>query len=167
MAEQLGLDQPGRKRRDIEGVVLRAEGFDEPLLVLVEWQIARIADGLRDSALDSQDLPDALSNVARQWTAGSPIEVRVDVSGERRKLPHEMEQHLLRIAQEAVTNSLKHARHFVRNVRAGMVMTNLPTAGVDYHVPFGGTRQSSFGPREQGFAAVEFYTQVKTSYTWA
>ena len=66
-----------------------------------------------------------------------------------------------------MTNSLKHARHFVRNVRAGMVMTNLPTAGVDYHVPFGGTRKSSFGPREQGFAAVEFYTQVKTSYTWA
>ena len=66
-----------------------------------------------------------------------------------------------------MTNSLKYARHFVRNVRAGMVMTNLPTAGVDYHVPFGGTRKSSFGPREQGFAAVEFYTQVKTSYTWA
>jgi aldehyde dehydrogenase (NAD+) len=66
-----------------------------------------------------------------------------------------------------MTNSLKHARHFVRNVRAGMVMTNLPTAGVDYHVPFGGTRKSSYGPREQGFAAVEFYTQIKTSYTWA
>jgi acyl-CoA reductase-like NAD-dependent aldehyde dehydrogenase len=66
-----------------------------------------------------------------------------------------------------MTTSLKYARHFVRNVRAGMVMTNLPTAGVDYHVPFGGMRKSSFGPREQGFAAVEFYTQVKTSYTWA
>jgi alpha-ketoglutaric semialdehyde dehydrogenase len=66
-----------------------------------------------------------------------------------------------------MTSSLKYARHFVRNVRAGMVMTNLPTAGVDYHVPFGGTRKSSYGPREQGFAAVEFYTQVKTSYTWA
>ena len=66
-----------------------------------------------------------------------------------------------------MTTSLKYARHFMRNVRAGMVMTNLPTAGVDYHVPFGGTRKSSFGPREQGFAAVEFYTQVKTSYTWA
>jgi acyl-CoA reductase-like NAD-dependent aldehyde dehydrogenase len=66
-----------------------------------------------------------------------------------------------------MTTSLKYARHFVRNVRAGMVMTNLPTAGVDYHVPFGGSRKSSYGPREQGFAAVEFYTQVKTSYTWA
>jgi aldehyde dehydrogenase (NAD+) len=63
-----------------------------------------------------------------------------------------------------VTSSLKHSRHFRRNVRAGMVMVNLPTAGVDYHVPFGGTRGSSYGPREQGFAAVEFYTQVKTVY---
>ena len=63
-----------------------------------------------------------------------------------------------------VTNSLKHARHFRRNIRAGMVMVNLPTAGVDYHVPFGGTRRSSYGPREQGFAAVEFYTQIKTVY---
>jgi acyl-CoA reductase-like NAD-dependent aldehyde dehydrogenase len=66
-----------------------------------------------------------------------------------------------------VTTSLKHARHFTRNVRAGMVMTNLPTAGVDYHVPFGGTRKSSYGAREQGFAAIEFYTQVKTTYSWA
>jgi acyl-CoA reductase-like NAD-dependent aldehyde dehydrogenase len=64
-----------------------------------------------------------------------------------------------------VTNSQKHARHFRNNVRAGMVMVNLPTAGVDYHVPFGGTRKSSYGAREQGFAAVEFYTQTKTVYT--
>jgi alpha-ketoglutaric semialdehyde dehydrogenase len=63
-----------------------------------------------------------------------------------------------------VTNSLKHARHYRRHVRAGMVMINLPTAGVDYHVPFGGTRRSSYGAREQGFAAVEFYTQTKTVY---
>jgi aldehyde dehydrogenase (NAD+) len=63
-----------------------------------------------------------------------------------------------------VTTSLKHARHFRRAVRAGMVMINLPTAGVDYHVPFGGSRKSSYGPREQGFAAVEFYTQMKTVY---
>ena len=64
-----------------------------------------------------------------------------------------------------VTNSLNQARHFRRSVRAGMVMINLPTAGVDYHVPFGGTRKSSYGAREQGFAAVEFYTQTKTVYT--
>jgi alpha-ketoglutaric semialdehyde dehydrogenase len=66
-----------------------------------------------------------------------------------------------------VTTSLKYARHFQRYVRAGMVMVNLPTAGVDYHVPFGGTRRSSYGVREQGFAAVEFYTVVKTAYVWS
>jgi len=64
-----------------------------------------------------------------------------------------------------VTQSLKYARDFQRNARAGMTMVNLATAGVDYHVPFGGTKKSSYGPREQGFAAVEFYTQVKTSYS--
>ncbi len=66
-----------------------------------------------------------------------------------------------------VTQSLKYARHFQRAVRAGMVMVNLPTAGVDYHVPFGGSRKSSYGAREQGFAAVEFYTQTKTAYSWS
>lgn len=64
-----------------------------------------------------------------------------------------------------VTNSLKHARHFRGAAKAGMVMVNLPTAGVDYHVPFGGTRASSYGPREQGPNAIEFYTVVKTCYT--
>jgi aldehyde dehydrogenase (NAD+) len=62
------------------------------------------------------------------------------------------------------TSSLKHAEHFKRNSAAGMVMVNLPTAGVDYHVPFGGRKGSSYGPREQGRYAVEFYTVVKTSY---
>lgn len=65
------------------------------------------------------------------------------------------------------TRSLKHATHFKANAQAGMVMVNLPTAGVDYHVPFGGTKGSSFGPREQGRHAAEFYTTVKTSYTGA
>ena len=66
-----------------------------------------------------------------------------------------------------VTTSLKHARDFQRRVQAGMVMVNLPTAGVDYHVPFGGSKKSSYGAREQGFAAIEFYTQTKTAYSWA
>ena len=66
-----------------------------------------------------------------------------------------------------VTTSLKHAQDFQRRVRAGMVMVNLPTAGVDYHVPFGGSKKSSFGPREQGFGAIDFYTQTKTAYSWA
>ena len=63
------------------------------------------------------------------------------------------------------TTSLKHASHFKRNSEAGMVMVNLPTAGVDYHVPFGGRKGSSYGPREQGRYAAEFYTTVKTAYT--
>jgi aldehyde dehydrogenase (NAD+) len=64
-----------------------------------------------------------------------------------------------------VTTSLKHATRFKRNSQVGMVMVNLPTAGVDYHVPFGGRKGSSYGPREQGAYAREFYTSVKTSYT--
>ncbi|MGX5719011.1 aldehyde dehydrogenase family protein [Shinella zoogloeoides] len=65
------------------------------------------------------------------------------------------------------TTSLKHATHFKRNSEAGMVMVNLPTAGVDFHVPFGGRKGSSYGPREQGRYAAEFYTTVKTAYTLA
>jgi aldehyde dehydrogenase (NAD+) len=65
------------------------------------------------------------------------------------------------------TTSLKHATHFKRNIEAGMAMVNLPTAGVDYHVPFGGRKGSSLGSREQGRYAVEFYTTVKTAYTLA
>jgi signal transduction histidine kinase/ligand-binding sensor domain-containing protein len=64
---------------------------------------------LRASALEGQDLPAALSEAARHWTAGSAVKVHVDVEGSSRKLPEEMEQHLLRIAQEAVTNTVKHA----------------------------------------------------------
>jgi len=65
------------------------------------------------------------------------------------------------------TTSLKHATHFKRNAEAGMVMVNLPTAGVDFHVPFGGRKGSSYGSREQGRYANEFYTTVKTAYTLA
>ncbi|MEQ3625433.1 MAG: aldehyde dehydrogenase family protein [Celeribacter sp.] len=62
------------------------------------------------------------------------------------------------------TTSLKHATHFKRNAEAGMVMVNLPTAGVDFHVPFGGRKGSSYGSREQGRYAAEFFTTVKTAY---
>src|SRR3954452_16245529 len=64
------------------------------------------------------------------------------------------------------TTSLKYASHFKRNSEAGMVMVNLPTAGVDYHVPVGGRKGSSYGAREQGAYAREFYTTVKTAYTF-
>ena len=62
------------------------------------------------------------------------------------------------------TTSLKHASHFKRNIEAGVVTVNLPTAGIDFHVPFGGRKGSSYGPREQGRYAAEFYTTVKTAY---
>jgi aldehyde dehydrogenase (NAD+) len=65
------------------------------------------------------------------------------------------------------TTSLKFARDYRRRAQAGMLMVNLPTAGVDYHVPFGGRKGSSFGPREQGSFAAEFYTIVKTSYVFS
>jgi aldehyde dehydrogenase (NAD+) len=63
------------------------------------------------------------------------------------------------------TTSLRYATAFKRDSETGMVMVNLPTAGVDYHVPFGGRKSSSYGPREQGRYAREFYTIVKTAYT--
>ncbi|MEX0971285.1 MAG: aldehyde dehydrogenase family protein [Paracoccaceae bacterium] len=65
------------------------------------------------------------------------------------------------------TKSLKYAREFKRQAEVGMVMVNLPTAGVDYHVAFGGRKGSSYGPREQGRYAAEFYSTVKTSYQFA
>ncbi|MDP1535274.1 MAG: aldehyde dehydrogenase family protein, partial [Rubrivivax sp.] len=71
------------------------------------------------------------------------------------------------LAAGICTTSLKYATHFKRYSQAGMVMVNLPTAGVDYHVPFGGRKGSSYGPREQGRYAAEFYTTVKTAYIQA
>jgi acyl-CoA reductase-like NAD-dependent aldehyde dehydrogenase len=62
------------------------------------------------------------------------------------------------------TTSLKHARHFQRNADAGMVMVNLPTAGIDYNAPFGGRKASGYGAKELGPAAREFYTMSKTAY---
>ncbi len=66
-----------------------------------------------------------------------------------------------------ITTSLKYATDFRKKSAAGMVMVNLATAGVDYHVPFGGRKGSSYGAREQGRHAVDFYTAIKTAYTLA
>ncbi len=77
---------------------------------------------LRASALEGHDLPAALSEAAYQWTAGSPVEIQVAVEGENRRLPEETEQHLLRIAQEAVTNAVKHAH--ASQVRIHLEMAN-------------------------------------------
>lgn len=65
------------------------------------------------------------------------------------------------------TQSIARATHFRRNIETGCVTVNLPTAGTDYHVPFGGRKKSSSGPREQGRGAAEFYTQMKTAYICA
>jgi aldehyde dehydrogenase (NAD+) len=90
-------------------------------------------------------------------------------------MPADNYEHALQLANDTefglcsgiCTTSLKHATHFKRYAQAGMVMVNLPTAGVDPHTPFGGRKSSSYGPREQGSYAVEFFTMVKTAYTMA
>jgi signal transduction histidine kinase len=75
---------------------------------------------LRASALEGQGLAAALSNAARQWTAGSAVKVEMEIAGANRELPEEMEQHLLRIAQEAVTNTVKHSH--ARQVRIRLAL---------------------------------------------
>jgi acyl-CoA reductase-like NAD-dependent aldehyde dehydrogenase len=90
-------------------------------------------------------------------------------------IPADNADHALEIANDTefglsagvFTTSLKQAERFKRELQAGMVMVNLPTAGVDLNAPFGGTKGSSFGPREQGPYAREFYTKIKTTYTQA
>ena len=90
-------------------------------------------------------------------------------------IPADNYEHALQLANDTefglssgiCTTSLKYATHFKRHAQAGMVMVNTATAGVDYHVPFGGRKGSSYGPREQGSYAAEFYTTVKTAYTAA
>jgi acyl-CoA reductase-like NAD-dependent aldehyde dehydrogenase len=87
-------------------------------------------------------------------------------------IPADSYEHALTMANDTefglssgiVTSSLKYATHFKRHAEAGMVMVNVPTAGVDYHVPFGGRKGSSYGAREQGSYAVEFFTTIKTAY---
>ena len=87
---------------------------------------------LRDSSLEGQELPAALSEAARQWTAGSPVQVRVDVLGNNgRKLPEEMEQNLLRIAQEAVTNTVKHAHAREISIRLAVEPSRLSMVVAD------------------------------------
>lgn len=87
-------------------------------------------------------------------------------------IPADNYEHALALANDTqfglssgiVTTSLKYATHFKRHAQAGMVMVNVPTAGVDYHAPFGGSKGSSYGAREQGTYAAEFFTTVKTAY---
>ena len=68
------------------------------------------------------------------------------------------------LTSSVITRSLSKSSHFKQHSKTGCVMVNLPTSGTDYHVPFGGRKNSSLGSREQGNYAAEFYTQVKTIY---
>jgi aldehyde dehydrogenase (NAD+) len=69
------------------------------------------------------------------------------------------------LSSGVVTTSLRHATEFKRRSAAGIVSVNLPTAGTEMHLPFGGLRGSNHGPREQGALARDFYTQPVTCYT--
>ena len=62
------------------------------------------------------------------------------------------------------TTNLSRVFDFVYSMEAGLLTVNLPSAGVEYQLPFGGSKESSFGPKEQGPAAMEFYSDYKTVY---
>jgi aldehyde dehydrogenase (NAD+) len=62
------------------------------------------------------------------------------------------------------TSNISRAFDFIYRAESGLVMVNLPSAGIEYQMPFGGTKDSSFGPKEQGPAALEFYSDYKTVY---
>ena len=62
------------------------------------------------------------------------------------------------------TTNLSRVFEYIPRAEAGLLTVNLPSAGVEYQLPFGGTKDSSFGPKEQGPAAMEFYSDYKTIY---
>jgi aldehyde dehydrogenase (NAD+) len=62
------------------------------------------------------------------------------------------------------TSNVSRVFEYVQKIEAGLLTVNLPSAGVEYQLPFGGTKDSSFGPKEQGPVALEFYTDYKTVY---
>src|SRR5208337_2128734 len=62
------------------------------------------------------------------------------------------------------TTNLSRTFEYIYRAEAGLLTVNLPSAGVEYQLPFGGTKDSSFGPKEQGQAALEFYSDWKTVY---
>lgn len=68
----------------------------------------------------------------------------------------------LGLAGAVFTRDLDLAMRCAEDLEAGLVKVNGPTSGVDFHAPFGGTKASSLGPREQGLAARNFYTESRT-----
>lgn len=124
--------------------------------------LRRATDGFfLQPALITETLPDMRIN--REEIFG-PVASVIRVEGYDEAL-HVANDTLFGLSAGICTTNLKYASDFKRKAQAGMVMVNLPTAGVDYHVPFGGCKSSSFGPREQGSHAAEFFTRSKTAYT--
>ena len=70
----------------------------------------------------------------------------------------------LGLSASVQTTNISRVFEFVYRMEAGLLTINLPSAGVEYQLPFGGTKDSSFGPKEQGPAALEFYSDYKTVY---
>lgn len=68
------------------------------------------------------------------------------------------------LSASIVSRDLTRVHQFINSIEAGLITVNLPTAGVEYQLPFGGTKESSFGMREQGPAALDFYTETRTVY---
>ena len=68
------------------------------------------------------------------------------------------------LSASIVSNDLTRVHEFINRIEAGLITVNLPTAGVEYQLPFGGTKESSFGMREQGPQALDFYTETRTVY---
>ena len=68
------------------------------------------------------------------------------------------------LSASIVSRDLTRVHQFINRIEAGLITVNLPTAGVEYQLPFGGTKESSFGMREQGPAALDFYTETRAVY---
>ncbi|HEV2500214.1 MAG TPA: aldehyde dehydrogenase family protein [Terriglobia bacterium] len=68
------------------------------------------------------------------------------------------------LSASIVTRDVTRVHQFVNGIEAGLITVNLPTAGVEYQLPFGGTKESSFGMREQGPQALDFYSETRTVY---
>ena len=83
---------------------------------------------------------------------------------ESRPGDRDRQRHPVRLSAGICTRSLSAAYEFINRIEAGLVMVNLPSAGVEYHVPFGGSKASSMGMREQGHVAVDFYSEIQTAY---
>lgn len=112
--------------------------------------------------------PAVVAGTSNEWRINreemfAPIACVIKASGYDEAL-HLVNDTHFGLTSGIITRDLARATDFRRNAKTGCVMVNLPTAGTDYHVPFGGRGSSSYGPREQGGYAVEFFTTVKTAY---